>query len=130
MYICYVFTNLPYEIQKYIENYIDFTEIVRKYYMQITFQGILSILETKKKQLNIQSSSLSNYCKYQINEVCKNITSKDKYIQNIDTFLLLFSRNKYRDVRRLPKYYYFKELKKVFENMFFLEYNPFERRGY
>lgn len=132
MLTCYVFTKLPSEIKKHIQKYVYSTEIIIKYHMQIIYQGITTILQNKKKNLDKKKyveSSFSYYI-HKINEVLKITTNNNFYIENIDKFLLLFSRDKYRNVRRLPRYLYLKELKRVFENLLFLEYDPFDRRGY
>jgi hypothetical protein len=126
---CYIFTNFPIEIQQHIQIYLDNPlEISRKYHNLITYRGIINILKTRQN-LDLNSDLYYYYTK-KIIEGLQTIKGDVFYSQNIDAVILLFSRDKYQNVRSLPRYGYLEELKKVFEHLCFLEYNPFERRGY
>tara|TARA_B100000795_G_C22453341_1_gene306389 strand:+ start:14 stop:409 length:396 start_codon:yes stop_codon:yes gene_type:complete len=123
----YVFTNLPRELQLSITTYIinPFLEY-RHYRQSVMRKGVIELLGKKATTRKLQSPTNELALYYYIADKIRNI----RHEESIETILLTFTKDKYRIVRQLPTPPYFTELILLFEQKIFINYNPFDGRGY
>ena len=129
--------KLPKDIIKYINNFIPNPIIEsKKYRYNLSRNSIINNIQFKLTTLFSKYGKFYEY--YNITRwpalenrmnIIENkliIILSDKTL-SLDKILYLFNKSLFKDVRGATKHQYYNELKRVFMNMFFLDYDIFER---